>query len=282
MFFDLVDKLMLLLSTAEKLPFNLFRLCRDLNACDSIPLFTAKCLQRFSNCKSIFCFKISLLPFITWLDHSILNELVAASGNDNAKQLLHHFDCKIDKSKSVTSYPIPLPNQLMIPLDDSQYTILAVKLYNCYSDIALYQVEKVKLLMARTLKVSNHVFQLLAIHNKAKYLYWMIPKCVVSFIRCNLKSNHELLQNALTVSILPNGLFADENVYSVQEKLKGPFSLLYSQAHNYITEVRTCVYKCVHAYLLYVHTYVCIYIYMYSCNMGMRDLPDMYARGPQG
>ena len=143
MFFDLIDKLMLLLSATEKLPFDLFDLCHDLNACDSIPLFTAKCLQRFSNCKSVFCFKISLLPYITWLDHSILNELVAASGNDTAKQLLDQFDCKIDKDKSVTSYPIPTPNQLMIPLDDSEYTILAIKLYNYHNDIALYRVEEV-------------------------------------------------------------------------------------------------------------------------------------------
>ena len=227
MFLDLVDKLMLMLSTTEKLPFDLFNMCRDLNACDSISLFTPKCLQRFSNCKSTFCFKISLLPFITWLDHSILNELVVASGSVAAKQLLDQFDCKIDKSKSVTSYPIPTPNQLMIPLDDSEYTILAVKSYNCHDDITLYQVKEIKLLMTKSLKVSDHVFQLLAIHDKA-YLYWMIPKYVVSFIRCNLKSNHELLQNALTISILPDGLFGGENI---QEKLKGPFSLLYSQAH---------------------------------------------------
>ena len=227
MFLDLVDKLMLLLSTAEKLPFDLFHLFHDLKACNFIPLFTIKSLQKFLNCKSAFHFKISLLPFITWLDHSILNELVTASGNNIANQLLHQFDCKIDKSKSVTSYPIPTPNQLMIPLDDSEYTILAVKSYN-YQNITLYQVEEIKLLMTKSLKVSEHVFQLLAIHSKANYLYWMIPKCVVSFIRCNLKSNHELLQNALTISFLPDGLFGGENI---QEKLKGPFSLLYSQAH---------------------------------------------------
>ena len=230
MFLDLVDKLMLLLSTAEKLPFNLFQLFHNLNAYDSIPLFTAKSLQRFSNCKSAFCFKISLLPFITWLDHSILNELVTVSGSVSAKQLLHQFDSKINKNKFVASYPIPTPNQLMIPLDDSEYTILAVKSYNCHNDITLYQIEEIKSLMTSSLKVSNHVFQLLAIHSKANCLYWMIPKCVVSFIRCNLKSNHELVQNALTVSILPDGLFAGE---SIQEKLKGPFSLLYSQAHEY-------------------------------------------------
>ena len=240
MFLDLIDKLILMLSTTEKLPFDLFQLFHDLNACDSIPLFTAKSLQRFSNCKFAFRFKISLLPFITWLDHSILNELVAASGCNSAKKLLDQFDYKIDKSKCVTSYPIPTPNQLMIPLDDSEYTILAVKSYNCHNDITLYQIEEIKSLMTSSLKVSNHVFQLLAIHNKTNYLYWMIPRSMASFIQCSLKSSHELLQNGLIISVLPDGLFAGENVDSVQEKLKGPFSLLYSQVYDNNTEV--CMY----------------------------------------
>ena len=138
----------------------------------------------------------------------------------------------------------------------NSYTILAVKSYNCHNDITLYEVEEIKSLMTSSLKVSNHVFQLLAIHSKANYLYWMIPKCVVSFIRCNLKSNHELLQNALSVSILPDGLFAGE---SIQEKLKGPFSLLYSQAHEYDIEVATIIY--IHAYLLlqYIHNHTYIH-----------------------
>ena len=254
MFFDLVDKLILLLIKAEKLRFDLFNFCRDLDACDSIPLFTAKSLKSFSNCKSVFCFKIFLVPFITWLDHSILNELVTASGSDTAKQLLDQFDCRIDKSKSVTSYPIPTPNQLMIPLDDSEYTILAVRSYNCHNDITLYEIEEIKFLMTSTLKVSNHVFQLLAIHNKTNYLYWMIPRSIASFIQCSLKSSHELLQNGLIISVLPDGLFAGENVYSVQEKLKGPFSLLYSQIYDNNTEV--CMYICSYVYT-YVH--VCMY-----------------------
>ena len=226
---------MLLLSTAKKLPFDLFHLFHGLNACDSIPLFTEKSLQRFLNCKSGFYFKIFLLPFITWLDHSILNELISASGSDIANRLLDQFDCKIDKSKSVTSYPIPTPSQLMIPLDDSEYTILAVKSYNC-QNITLHQIEEIKLLMTKSLKVSDHVFQLLAIHSKDSYLYWMIPKCVVSLIQCNLKSSYDLLQNGLIISVLPDGLFACENV---QEKLKGPFSQLYSQAYDNNTEVHT-------------------------------------------
>lgn len=72
----------------------------------------------------------------------------------------------------------------------------------------------------------------------------MIPRSIVSFIQCSLKSNHELLQNGLIIYVL---LFAGENVYSVQEKLKGPFSLLYSQVYD--TEVSE-----------YMHTHDSMYI----------------------
>ena len=240
-YFYLVDKLISLLSVVEKLPFDLLNACCGLKACESIPLFPANFLLKLSKCESAFHFKVLLLPFITWVHHSILNELVAASDNAVAKHLLDQFESKFDKKKSVTSYPIPAPSQLMIPLKNSEYTILAVKLYNC-NDITLHKVEEIKLLMTRCLKVTSHVFQLIAIHIKLSYLYWMIPRHVVSFIQSNMKFNHEVWQNAFTMFILPDGLFGDKSVYSVQEKLKGPFSLFYTQLDDDSTDHEVCMY----------------------------------------
>ena len=222
----------MLLSTAEKLPFDTVKVLHNLKACDSFPLFTGKLLQRFSNCKCISSFKIYLLPFITWLDHSILCELATASGNATAIELLDKFKHKIDKNRSVTSYPIPTPSQFIIPLDDSECTILAVKPYNYQNDITLYQIEELKLLMTRCFKVTSHVFQLIAIHTKFGYLYWMVPKHLVPYLQENLKFNYELSQKINTISILPNDSLSSKSVYSLQEKLRGPFSLLYSQAHD--------------------------------------------------
>ena len=243
-FFNLVDNLILLLSTAEKLPFDVVQILHNLKASDSFPLFTGKRLKRFSKSKCISCFKIYLLPFITWLDHSILCELAATSGNATAIQLLDKFKRKIDKNKSVTSYPIPTPNQLMIPLDDSEYTILAVELYNYQNDITLYQIEELKLLMTRSLKVTSHVFQLIAIHTKVGYLYWMVPKHLVPYIQENLKFNYELSQKVNAISILPNGLLSSKSVYSLREKLRGPFSLLYSQTHDDKIQVHSYILIC--------------------------------------
>ena len=72
-FYDLIDHLYLHLSATEKLSFNLIEKCGDIN-----PLFTEQWLNKIHHCKSLYLFKIYILPFITWLDHSILEELVVA------------------------------------------------------------------------------------------------------------------------------------------------------------------------------------------------------------
>ena len=47
-----------------------------------------------------------------------------------------------------------------------------------------------------------------------------------------------------------------------------------------------CIHTCMHVYM-YMHAYIhtCIHAYIYtlfnSCNMGMSDLPDMYAQSPR-
>ena len=122
-FCDLVDHLYLHLSATKKLTFDLIMKCRDIN-----PPFTERLLKKITDCKSLYLFKMHLLPFITWLDHFILQELVVASGSEDALQLLNLFDSKIKSycSQPITSFPMLSPSQLMIPLDDSEYTLLAM------------------------------------------------------------------------------------------------------------------------------------------------------------
>ena len=125
-FYDLIEHLCLHLSGIEKFSFNLFKKCNDIN----LP-FTEQWLKRIGKCRSLNLFKIYLLPFITWLDHSILEELVAASDSEDAQQLLNLFNSKINSycNQPITSFPILPPNQLMIPLDDSGYSLLAMKVF---------------------------------------------------------------------------------------------------------------------------------------------------------
>ena len=222
-FYDLIDHLYLHLSATEKLPFDL-RKCRDFN-----PLFTEQQLKKI---KSLYLFKIYLLPFITWLNHSILKELVVASGSEDAQQLLNLFDSKIDSycSQPITSFPILSPSQLMIPLGDSEYTLLAMKFCppsRCDSTqgmIILQDVMDIKLAMKRKWEISSHEIcsiQLVAVHAKFELLYWIIPKCLVEVIESNLV--YDWKSGIIMMAVLP------ANFYSLEDNseiIKGPFSSL--------------------------------------------------------
>ena len=226
-FYDLIDHLYLHLSATEKLPFDLIGKCSDIN-----PPFTEWWLKKIGDSKSLHHIKIYILPFITWLDHFILNELVVASGSNDAQQLLNLFDSKIDSycSQPITSFPILSPSQLMIPLDDSEYTLLAMKFClpsrgdSTQCRITLQDVMDIKLIIKHKWEMSSyeiHSIQLAAVHTKLELLYWMIPKCLVKVTKSNLV--HDYKSGIIMMAVLP------ENFHSLEdnsETLKGPFSSL--------------------------------------------------------
>ena len=221
-FNDLIDHLLLYLSAAEKISFDL-RKCSDIN-----PLFAKKHLQKV---KSFYLLKIYLLPFVTWLDHSILNELVVASGSEDAQQLLNLFGAKIDSysNQPITSFPLPSCTQLMIPLNDCEYTLLAIKFIPpsrggpTQGIILLQDVKNVKLALERKWKITSHDIQLVAVHTKLGLLYWMIPKHLVEVVESNIVPDWS--SGIIMMAVLPT------NFHSLQENsdmLKGPFSSLNS------------------------------------------------------
>ena len=221
-FNDLVDHLLLYLSAVEKNSFDLWK-CSDVN-----PLFTEKHLQKV---KSFNLLKIYLLLFVTWLDHSILNELVVASGSEDAQQLLNMFDTKIDSynNQPITSFPIPPCTQLMIPLSDSEYTLLATKINppsqggTTQGMILLQDVKNIKLILKHKWKISSHDIQLVAVHTQLHLFYWMIPKRLVEVVESNMVSDWS--SGIIMMAVLPT------NFHSLQENsemFKGPFSSLNS------------------------------------------------------
>ena len=227
-FYDLVDYLYLHLSAKEKWSFDLIRKCSDIN-----PLFTEQWLKSIGNYKSLYLFKMYLLSFITWLDHSILKELVAASGSEDAQQLLNLFDSKISLyfNQPITSFPMMSPSQLMIPLDDSEYTLLAMKFYppsrsdSTEGVVILKDVMDIKLIMKHKWVIRSHEIhsiQLAAVHTKLQLLYWMIPKNLVEVIESNLASDWK--SGITMMAVLPVNFYRLEE--SSSEKLEGPFSLL--------------------------------------------------------
>ena len=206
-FYDLIDHLYLHLSATEKFSFDLYKMCSNIN-----PPFTEQWLKRISGCKSLHLFIIYLLPFMTWFDHSILKELVAAGGSEDARQLLDLFNSKVNSysNQPITSFPILSPSQLMIPLDDSEYTMLGMKIFPPTQDdasqsvIVLQDVMDIKLTMKHKWKMNSHQIQLVAVHTKFKILYWMIPKSIVEVIRSNLI--HDWKSGIIIMAVLPTNL----------------------------------------------------------------------------
>ena len=221
LFYDLIDHLYLNLVAIENV--DLIEKCSNIN-----PLFTEQWLKNLCDCNSLYLFKIYLLPFITWLDHSILEELVEASGSKDAQQLLNLFNSKIISyyNQPIASFPMLSPSQLMIPLDDSKYTLLAMKFHppsrgDTTQDVIILQdVVDIKLTMKHKYKMSSHDIQLVAVHAKLKLLYWMIPKNLVEMVKSNLV--YDSRSGIIMMAVLP------ENVYSLEDnkKLEGPFSSL--------------------------------------------------------
>jgi len=130
---------------AEYLKFDLAKEICSFMASNihNIQLFGEESLKKMLKCEMPFLVQLYLLSFTSWLDNSLLRKLVAASENEAAIELVKKFDSFIDYSQPITSYPIPAPSQLMIPLDDSDYTVVAtihsksleettLKLLKCY------------------------------------------------------------------------------------------------------------------------------------------------------
>ena len=162
--------------------------------------------MKLLNCSHSSLLKICLLPFITWLDNTILIELTTAYENIDT---LHHF-CQfndiIDYSEFITSYPIPTFSQLIIPLDNSEYTIVAVKTSQNCSRLSLKEVKDVKGLLTSHWEHTAYALHLAAIDYHYNCMYWMIPKQMKSLVEDKLNQRqHELWNMGIfQVVLLPS------------------------------------------------------------------------------
>ena len=241
----LIDHLILQLSVSYELLKD--KLC-VLMASSSNQLFTDQFLSKIAKCKSLYHFMHFLLPFMTWLDHSILRELVEASKNAYAIKLLDQFDSMIDDFQPVTSFPIPPPGQLIIPLSESDHTLLATKYDYTEEVMSVKQVRNVKSLMEDKWNITNHALQLIAVCTKSGFLYWMIPECIVPLIERKLKEvRYDLWQcGFITIVLFPFNFYQENDC---GKEIIGPFNFI---SHCDASKVRT--------YLLYgLRTFVCIY-----------------------
>ena len=218
----MIDKLAAQLHTAD-IEF-LADKCRTLMASDAhnIKLFTDKFIKKLFKCSHPSSLKIYLLSFITWLDNAILIELAAVYEKVDVMKLF----CKInDDTEPITSYPIPTFSQLIIPLDDSEYTIVAVKMFQNCNELLLKDVKIVKELLASHWELTTYALHLAAIDYHCNYMYWMIPKQVQFLVEKRLnQGRYDLfLKGIFQIALLPYDFYSADG--DNQQIINDPFSV---------------------------------------------------------
>ena len=183
-----------------------------------IKLFTDNFIKKLSKCSDSRLFKIFLLPFITWLDNTILIKLATAYENIVVLKLLSKFVNIIDDTKPITLYPIPTFSQLIIPMDDSEYTIVAVKTFFDCSEFVLKDIVDVKEFLRSHWELTPHALHLAAIDYQNNSMYWMIPKQVQYVVENKLnQEQHELWNKGIIqIASLPSNFFSANNGFNKQ------------------------------------------------------------------
>jgi len=188
----------------------------------NIQLFSEEFLKKMLKCEMPFLVQLHLLSFSSWLDSSLLRELVTASENEAAIKLMKKFDSFIDYSQPITSYPVPAPSQLMIPLDDSDYTVVATMHSKSLKEITLKQVKDAKMLLVNKWQITEHSIQLIALRAQFGCLYWLIPKTVAPLVT----HSDVMLKDGIMTFVFPNTFFSDDHDSVIRKLGVGPFSFL--------------------------------------------------------
>ena len=193
--------------------------CDKLMASDvhTISLFTTDFMNKLKNCIDPFLFKIYLLPYISWFNCSILKKLT--DNNKEAVRMIDHFVNSLDYNKHITSYHILEFSQLVIPLDESQYTLLATKHITNINKLVLKDVKDIEVSLIKRLEITEHAIQLVAIHSESCCFYWLIPSQIRQVVETNLcKGQLELCNKGIvSTRLLPVNFYSQGNILQQNE-----------------------------------------------------------------
>ena len=225
MFLEVIDKLAAQLNTVD-IKF-LADKCHTLMASDihNIKLFTDSFIKKLFKCSHSSLLKIYLLPFITWLDNTILIKLATVYEKVAVLELFCKFANIINDTESIISYPIPTFSQLIIPLDDGEYTIVAVKTFQDCSELVLKDIVNIKEFLKSHWELTPHALHLAAIDYQYNSVYWMIPRQVQCLVENRLnQGQHELWSKGIIqIVLLPSNFFSANNCFN-QQVINDPFN----------------------------------------------------------
>lgn len=216
MFLDLVDELVMQMSTADVAV--LVKQCGTMMASDihKIPLFTLDLMSKLDSGTYPYTFKIYLLPFMSWFDHSVLKELVRGYNHTEALKILECFVSSIDYNKPITTCPIPEFSQLVIPMSNNEYTLLATKSIRSFNELTLQNLVNIKRSLVQTLEVTNHAILLAGLHNISYCVYWLIPNQIRALVEDKLNQEQLKLwdEGIVLTTLLPVNYLSDSNLHT--------------------------------------------------------------------
>ena len=260
-FLDLIDKVTALMATADIV--KLTNKCEELMASDAyqISLFDASFIEKLKKSPYPFIFKIYLLPFVTWFDHSILRELVDFSRNKEAAELIDQFDSHINYDQPIISCSIPEFSQLIIPClgNNAEFIILVTKHFKNKNRLLLQDILNIKKELMRRWQLTSYTIHLIAMHNKYSYFYWLIPRQMLPLIEEKLKQDQQVLwdEGHIIMDLLPgNHLLSKDN----HQCIKCKFNLMNLSTED---EIEVCM-GLILCKLTYVHSHMFICIMYYT------------------
>ena len=200
MFLDLVDKVIMQINTVDVAKKLSTVMASDVH---QISLFTPDFISKLINCVSPLMFKVYMLPYMSWFDYSILKQMANLSGNEEVVRIVEQFSDFLDYSKPVLSCDIPEFSQLVIPLGNCCYTILATKHIKSINKLSLKHLVDIKKLLIKKFEITEYAIQLAAIHIEFCCFYWLIPIQIQLLIEDALNNAQlELWDNGIVLTAL--------------------------------------------------------------------------------
>ena len=203
-----------------------------------INLFSDSYVANLSNFTGVVSMLKYLSFLFTWSDHSILRALVSCS--PEAIQLLDEFDCFLDPSSTIVSYPIDVYSLSMAPSEDSSFTLLAIRSDRELWQCSLQDVFNIRSILVELCEITQHCLQLVAIQSNPTIVFWNIPKCVVKLICTNLLEHTDDL---CSLGIVEATVYPKQLIFTGDDIVVGSFNFLTRQEVGSCQLVQ-CMYAC--------------------------------------
>ena len=266
-FMDFTDQLCDTLESNVPDAMEIFkRKCNELMASISrrIKLFPPAYLKVLHQCIHSTMLLRVLSPYLTWYSHSILSVLVESCNNAEVVKLLNNFNANINNTQPLSSCVIPTPNCVMIPDDNSSYTVLTTKVSTNILWMTLKDISGVKHAMAEKFKVTEHSFQFLAMNKDPGIFYWIILKAIVPIICAQIQQCQGYFKEKgwTEICIYPSTVFridGDVKLGSLAYLLSECSEKWDDTIKSQLNRIEVCMYICTYvANCMYVTT--CMYV----------------------